>query len=207
MPEAPVRVAGVVLAAGTSSRMGRNKLLLDVGGEPLVRRVVRTAVEAGLDPVVVVLGHEATEVARAIGDVPHRETINERYAESPRFSLQRGIANVPEGCAGAIVLLGDMPFVTKEMLREIALKGTGKEGAGALLVVSTYGEVQAPPTFYGISLFSEISDLSSGCGKKIVEKHRTDAATLSWPASRLADLDIAADYERARAALTPAGSP
>ena len=200
MPEA--RVAGVVLAAGTSSRMGRNKLLLDVGGEPLVRRAVRTAVDAGLDPVIVVLGHEADAVERALGGVPHASTLNARYAESPRFSLQRGIASVPGDCAGAVVLLGDMPFVTKEMLREISLKGRG-----APLVISTYGEVQAPPTFYSSSLFEEISGLSSGCGKRVVEKNRADAAILSWPAFRLADLDVADDYERARAALAPAGRP
>ena len=207
MPEEAVRVAGVVLAAGTSSRMGRNKLLLDVGGEPLVKRVVRTAVDAGLDPVIVVLGHEAAEVTRAIGDVPHRETTNERFAESPRYSLQCGIASVPGDCVGAVVLLGDMPFVTKEMVREISSKvgERGPQGRGPLLVVSRYGDVQAPPTFYSFSLFEEISRLSSGCGKKVVEGHLASAAVLSWPAEVLADVDVESDYARAKAAIAPAG--
>jgi molybdenum cofactor cytidylyltransferase len=196
MPETAAPVSGIVLAAGTSSRMGRNKLLLDVGGEPLVRRAVRTAVGAGLSPVIVVLGHEAADVEKAIGDTTHRAVFNERYAESPRLSLQCGIRSVPEECAGAVVLLGDMPFVTKEMLREISLKG--REGAGVSLVVSRYGDVQAPPTFYSSSLFEEISGLSSGCGKKVVERHLADAAVLSWPPELLADLDVADDYDRVK---------
>jgi molybdenum cofactor cytidylyltransferase len=197
MAEAPV--AGIVLAAGSSTRMGRNKLLLDVGNEPLARRVVLTAVGAGLSPVLVVLGHEAADVEKAIGDATHRAVFNERYAESPRFSLQCGIRSVPEECAGAIVLLGDMPFVTKEMLREISLKG--RKGSGVPLVVSRYGDVQAPPTFYSSSLFEEISGLSSGCGRKIVERHLAEAAVLSWAPELLSDVDVAADYERVRAQL------
>ena len=192
-------VAGVVLAAGMSTRMGRNKLLLDLAGEPLVRRTVRFALEAGLSPVVVVLGHEAADVEKAIGDASHRAVFNERYADSPLFSLQCGIRSVPEECAGAVVLLGDMPFVTREMLREISLKG--RDGSGAPLVVSRYGDVQAPPTFYSSLLFEEIHGLASGCGKKFVEQHLKDAAVLSWPPELLADVDVADDYERARAAL------
>ena len=60
-------VAGVVLAGGSSTRMGENKLLFDLDGESVVRRVVRQAAAAGLDPVIVVLGHEAELVRRDHG--------------------------------------------------------------------------------------------------------------------------------------------
>ena len=201
MPES-APVAGIVLAAGSSTRMGRNKLLLELGGEPLVRRAVRTALEADLSPVIVVLGHEAAAVDKAIGDVPHRTVFNERHTDSPRFSLQCGIRSVPEECAGAVVLLGDMPFVTRDMVREISLKvNEGRKGRGPQLVVSRYGDVQAPPTFYSFSLFEEILGLSSGCGKEIAERHLSDAAVLSWPPELLADVDVAGDYERAKAAF------
>ena len=202
MPE-HTPVAGIVLAAGSSTRMGRNKLLLELGGEPLVRRTVRTAVESGLCPVIVVLGHEAAAVEKAVGDVPHRATLNERYPESPRFSLQCGIRSVPEECAGAVVLLGDMPFVTKEMLGEISLRGReeGRQGRGDRLVVSRYGGVQAPPTFYSSSLFEEILGTSSGGGKEIIERHLEEALALSWPADVLADVDVAEAYERAKVPL------
>jgi molybdenum cofactor cytidylyltransferase len=197
------RVAGIVLSAGTSTRMGRNKQLLELGGETLVRRTVRTAVAARLSPVIVVLGHEAEKVEKAIGDAPHRAVINERYADSPLFSLQIGIRHVPEECVGAVVLLGDMPFVTTEMLREVSSKGT--EGPGAPLVVSRYGDVQAPPTFYSSSLFEEILGLFSGSGKDLVERHRADAAAVTFRPELLADLDVPDDYERARIRFSEAG--
>jgi molybdenum cofactor cytidylyltransferase len=202
MPE-HASVAGIVLAAGSSTRMGRNKMLLELGGEPLVRRAVRTALEAGFSPVIVVVGHEAAAVERAIGDAPHRAVFNESYADSPRFSLQCGIRSVPEECAGAVVLLGDMPFVTEEMLREISSKvrEEGRQGRGPRLVVSRYGDVQAPPTFYSSLLFEEILGLSSGGGKEIIERHLEEALALPWPAQVLADVDVAEDYERAKAAL------
>ena len=77
------RVAAVVLAAGSSTRMGRNKLLLDLGGETLVRRAVRAAVDAGVDEVVVVLGHEEPRVRAELGGVALR------YRREPR-SCGRG---------------------------------------------------------------------------------------------------------------------
>ena len=89
------RVAGVVLAAGSSSRLGRNKLLLDVGGEALVRRTVRRAVAAGLDPVVVVVGHEAERVTAELAGVPCRLVVNPDHASGQSSSLQAGIAAVP----------------------------------------------------------------------------------------------------------------
>ena len=75
-PSRPAPVAGVLLAAGRSSRMGSNKLLLGVGGEPLVRRAARVALEAGLDPVVVVTGHQAALVEAALRGLPCRAAVS-----------------------------------------------------------------------------------------------------------------------------------
>ena len=73
--------AGVVLAAGSSTRMGENKLLLPLGGETVVRRAVRTAVEAALDPIIVVLGHEPERVRAALAGLPCRTVVNPDHLE------------------------------------------------------------------------------------------------------------------------------
>src|SRR2546430_3162171 len=65
-----VRVAGVILAAGASRRMGKNKMLLELDGESLVRRAAKRALAAGLSPVVVVIGHEAARVRAELKDLP-----------------------------------------------------------------------------------------------------------------------------------------
>ncbi|HEY5676319.1 MAG TPA: NTP transferase domain-containing protein, partial [Myxococcales bacterium] len=74
------RIAGVVLAAGLSSRMGTNKMLLQLGGTSLVRRAVSTALSAGLDPVVVVLGHQGERVRAELGGLPCTAVENAEYA-------------------------------------------------------------------------------------------------------------------------------
>jgi molybdenum cofactor cytidylyltransferase len=192
-------VAGVVLAAGSSRRMGRNKLLLELEGEPLVRRVARRAAAAGLDPILVVLGHEAASVQAALGDLPHQALLNPDHSSGANSSLRLGLASVPAGARAAVVLLGDMPFVTSEMIRAVLARYALE---APRLVVSRYGEVTAPPTLYDASLFAEFSQLEGeGCGKHVVRRHWDEAALLSWPTQALADLDSPEDYERARAQL------
>jgi molybdenum cofactor cytidylyltransferase len=189
-------VAGVVLAAGTSSRMGRNKLLLDLEGEPLLRRTVRRAAAAGLDPVIVVLGHEADRAAAVLEELPCRPLLNPSYEQGIGTSLQAGISAVPSECAAALVLLADMPFVTAEMIATVVERY--RSGA-APLVTSDYGGVNAPPTLYDRSLFAEIEAMrAERCGKQVVQRHRGEAIGVSWPPEALRDVDVVQDYQRIR---------
>src|SRR5919106_2111206 len=90
-------IAGIVLAAGDSSRMGTNKLLLRFGEETVLRRSVRCAIAAGLDPVLVVLGHEAERVRSELDGLFCRALINLEWARGMNASLRAGIAAVPPG--------------------------------------------------------------------------------------------------------------
>jgi molybdenum cofactor cytidylyltransferase len=199
MPEGPALVAGVVLAAGSSTRMGRNKLLLDLDGEPLVRRAVRAALEAGLGHVLAVLGHEAERVGEALAGLSCHTVVNPEHAGGVRLSLQAGIREVPPVAAAAVVILADMPFVTADMIRAVADRY--REG-GAPLVVSEYGEVNAPPTLYDRALFPELLTMTGeGCGKQVVRHHKHEAAVVRWPEVALSDVDVPEDYERVRAQL------
>jgi molybdenum cofactor cytidylyltransferase len=190
------RIASVVLAAGVSSRMGRNKLFIELGGRSMLRRVATTAVEAGLDPLLVVVGHERERVQAELADLPHTAVFNADYASGMNTSLRAGFRAISDEHDGAIVLLADMPFVTTAMVRTLADRF--REGEEPL-VVSTYGEVVAPPILYGRSLFDELRALEGdGCGKGIIKRHRQQAVEVAWPASALADLDHPEDVDRAR---------
>ncbi len=190
------RIAGVVLAAGTSSRMGRNKLFLTLGGVTVLRRAVETAMAAGLDPVLVVLGHESDRARAELAGLSHIDVLNEEYASGMNTSLRAGIAALPEDAPGAVVLLADMPFVSAEMIRRLA--GEFRTSA-APLVVSTYDGVVAPPILYGRALFPELRALDADvCGKRVVHRYRGEAIEIRWPASALADLDVPEDVEHAR---------
>ena len=199
LPERAGPVAGVVLAAGASARMGRNKLLLDLGGESVVRRSVRCVLEAGLDPVLVVLGHEADRVRAELAGLPCVPVVNLAHARGMNTSLGAGIAAVPSGAIAAVVALPDMPLVTPAMVAELVRR---YRGGTAPLVVSRYGETLAPPMLYDRALFGELTGLEGdGCGKRAARRHRAEAVVLPWPEAALADLDEEADYERVRAEL------
>ncbi len=209
-PTGPAATAGVLLAAGTGSRMGRNKLLLEVEGEPLVRRVARRALDAGLGPVIVVVGFEADRVVAALDGLAVETVRNAAFARGVAGSLRRGVARVPARCDAAVVLLADMPFVTSAMIaRVVALR----RESGAPLVVSRYGEAQAPPTLYARALFGELTgrddgaqDAAPGPGKRVVRRHRAEAVRAEWPADALADIDEPSDYDAFGRRLTGASS-
>ena len=188
------RVAGVVLAAGSSRRMGRNKLLLRLGGQSLLRRSVTQALEAGLDPVLVVLGHEADRGMAEIEGLACRPVVNENHERGMNSSVRAGIAEVPSDAEAAVILLADMPLVTGPMIA--ALVARYRESRPAL-VISDYEGVAAPPTLYDRRLFAELgaSD-GEGCGRRVIERHRAEAAVVGWPASALSDVDRPGDLER-----------
>jgi molybdenum cofactor cytidylyltransferase len=194
-------VAAVVLAAGSSTRMGRNKLLLDLGGETVVRRAVQAAVEARLAPVIVVLGHEAERVRAELGGLPCVPVVNPDHVRGVGTSLQAGVrrAAAEAGAGAMILILADMPFVTAAMLTTLVER---YRATGAPLVVSRYGEVQAPPNLFDRSLFSELlSTDDERCAKRVVRGHENEAVVVPWPVEDLRDIDVAEDYERVRAHL------
>lgn len=196
-------VTGIVLAAGSSTRMGRNKLLLDVGGETLVRRAVRLAGEADLDPVILVTGRFREAVEREIEDLDCTPVFNPDHETGIQTSVACGVAAVPAACGAAIVMLSDMPFVTARMVRKLVERYAETD---APLVVSRYGDVNAPPILYDRSLFGEIARMRAGCGREVVRRHHERAALVEWPADRLRDLDRTDDYESVRREFAAAAS-
>ena len=197
------RVAGIVLAAGSSTRMGRNKLLLEVAGESLVRRAVGVAREAGLDPVVVVTGHARERIEREIADMDCIPVFNADHTAGIQTSAASGVAGVAGTCDAAVVMLADMPFVTARMPRTLVERYADEAPP---LVVSRYGgEVNAPPILYDQALFREVARMRAGCGREVVRRHHDRAVHVDWPAARLRDLDRPDDYEAVRAELARAG--
>jgi molybdenum cofactor cytidylyltransferase len=188
-------IAGVVLAAGSSTRMGQNKLLLELGAESLVRRSVRAAIDAGLDSVVVVLGHEAARIQAELDGLSFVPIWNSRHAEGVGTSLKAGVTAAADAQA-IVVVLADMPFVTPAMIGAVAAR---YRASRARLVVSRYGAIDAPPICYDRSLFGELlSEPGERCAKRVVRRHIDVATIMSWPEEALRDVDVDADYQIAR---------
>jgi molybdenum cofactor cytidylyltransferase len=196
-PERAGDVAGILLAAGTSSRMGSNKLLFELDGESVLRRAAKRALAGGLSPLVVVLGHESDKTARELEGLPCEWAFNPLYEQGINSSLKSGIMAAQGFKArAAMVMLADMPFVTPEMIAAMIARYRTTE---APLVISDYDGVNAPPMVYDRSLFTELLMMTGeGCGRQVVKRHRAEAEVLPWPVAALADIDVPEDYARVK---------
>jgi molybdenum cofactor cytidylyltransferase len=198
MPES-FTAAGVVLAGGASRRMGRNKMLLPLEGESLVRRAAGRALRAGLAPVVVVLGHEAERARAELAGLAVDVALNADYTGPTSGSLHCGLERLRPEVSAAAVLLADMVLVTEPMLRALVAAAATSD---APLVVSRYGDVLAPPLLFRRVLFPELlAWTGEGCGKAVVQRHWAEALVLDWPAAALTDVDTPGDLHAVRALL------
>jgi molybdenum cofactor cytidylyltransferase len=161
---AATRIAAVVLAAGRSSRMGDNKLLVDLDGKPLVRHAVLAALASRATPVVVVTGNEAERVRAALSDLDVRFVHNPDFATGMASSLRAGIAAVGDA-AGALVCLGDMPRVTAAHLDALVAAFETAQDDGAI-VVPTCERKRGNPVLWGRRHFASIATLSGDVGAR-----------------------------------------
>jgi molybdenum cofactor cytidylyltransferase len=125
-------VAAIILAAGRGVRFGPDpKLLALLDGKPLVRHVAEAAVRSAAKPIIAVTGHRADDVEAAIDVLPIQIIRNSLFAEGLSSSLKAGIAASPPEAGAVIVLLGDMPFITANLIDELvsAWQSTGRPAA------------------------------------------------------------------------------
>jgi molybdenum cofactor cytidylyltransferase len=168
-------VAGVVLAAGSSTRMGCLKQLLPFRGKPLLAHVVASARDAGLLPVVVVLGHGADRVRREVDLTGTRVTINPDYRRGQSASLIRGLAALPPACPAALFLLGDQPLVTPGLIVRVL---AGYRRTRAPVVVPTFRGRRGNPVLIDRSLFPRLGALSGDVGARGI--FRECAGRIEW---------------------------
>ncbi|MEO1232081.1 MAG: NTP transferase domain-containing protein, partial [Myxococcota bacterium] len=167
----PARVAGIVLAAGRSTRMGvRNKLLQRLDGVPMVTRVVDQLLEAPLDPLLVVVGHEAEDVRAALRGRPVKFVDNREYAEGMGTSLRAGVRALDTEVDGAVVALGDMPFVTAAHVEQLI---GAFEGHPPRIVIPVRDGRRGHPVLFGAGYFEEMRGLSGDVGaRELLQRHR-----------------------------------
>ncbi len=170
------RVGGVLLAAGTSSRFGdRNKLLATHEGTALVRIAAETLLSASVDPVIVVVGHEADLVREALEALPVEIIHNPEYESGQATSLRYGIEALQTRGEfdAALVALGDMPFVMAETID--VLVSAYASGAGDALAAG-YERKRGNPVLFDRRFFDALTDVTGDIGGREILLESDDAA-------------------------------
>lgn len=201
-PPRPARVAGVVPAAGASTRMGRPKALLDAGGRSFVAAVVGALVGGGCDPVLVVVGPGQDDVARRAKAAGALVLENADPGEGPITSLRLALAAVGEGADAVAVLPVDHPLVLPETVAALV---DAFRGADAPLALPVHQGKRGHPALLGRALFPELlrADLEGGA-RTVVHAHLDAALLLEVDdAGVVADIDTPEAY---RAAFHGAGA-
>ncbi len=193
------RVAALILAAGSSSRMGRPKQLLDWGGKPLVRVAAEVALAARLDPLLVVVGGAQAEVEAALAGLPLRIITNPAYAAGQSTSLRAGIAALDNDAEAVVVLLGDQPFVTAAIVERLVAEW---QTSAASIVAPLYAGQRGNPVLFARAIFPELLNIQGDQGaRSVLAADRARMRLVAFDDARpLADIDTPEDYERLRAA-------
>jgi len=188
-------IAAIVLAAGTSSRMGSPKQLLPYRGQPLLQHVIDLLPGLGLADAVVVLGHQAREIASAI-DLPPgvRAIVNSDYASGQRSSLRAGLAALAPGTAAALVLLGDQPRIPPEALRTVLhLRRTGAPP----VIRASYQGKPGHPVLLDRSIWSTVSPGTDDAGARAwMADHPHEVLIAPLALSLPIEVDSEDDYRR-----------
>lgn len=186
--------AGIILAAGESTRFGSPKQLLDWKGKPFVRQVAETALRSGLEPVVVVTGFHAADVESALSGLPVTIVHNPEYQQGQSASIRAGVASLSSKAGSAIFLLADQPQIPADVIR--ALVESHGQNMQAILAPLVLEERRANPVLFDRDTFPDLLQLTGDVGGRgIFDKHRVEY--LPWHDEiLLLDVDKPQDYQK-----------
>jgi molybdenum cofactor cytidylyltransferase len=189
----------VVLAAGASTRMGRPKANLPLaGGDTFLSRIVFTLLDAGIDDVVVVVGHEAEAIVSEFGrtGLPARFVLNPDFARGQFSSITAGLRAIDRpGVAAMLLTLVDVPLVTPATVRAVVER---YRRTHAPVVRPTSGSRHGHPVLIDRSVFGALREADPAAGAKpVVRAYASPAGDLeSEDEGAFADVDTPAEYER-----------
>ena len=186
-------VAGVILAAGAASRMGQPKLLLPWKGEALICHAARTALETGLDPVVVVTGAGGLEIQAALAGLDVRFVENPDWQAGQSTSVRAGINALPLSTQAVIFLLGDQPYVSTDLIQALVQIYAQTHPA---ILAPYVGEKRTNPVLFDVSVFEALRGLRGDAGARTIFA-QYPPTPMPWQDELLLfDVDTPEDYKK-----------
>jgi len=189
-------IAAVVLAAGLSRRMGRPKLLLDLGGAAVIRVSVERILAAGIDEVVVVTPPDAAGLAAALDGLAVRYAVNADPAAGQATSIVAGIRALAPETDAALIALGDQPTLPADVIPALV---RARAETGRPIAAPVYRGERGNPVLFAASVFPELCALSGDRGARgVIERDAARVALVPFDVPMPPDLDTPDDYARLR---------
>lgn len=186
----------IVLAAGKSTRMKENKLLLKVNGETLVKHVVRIAKKSSADEVVVVLGYEAQRVREQLAKLDCMLVVNENYMRGQSESVKVGLASVSSNAEAAMIHPADVALIDPESIDKVADEYRKSRNR---IVIASHQQQSGHPILIDRTLFPEVAriDENSFGLKAVINRHRSEIRYVEVGTGNvLIDIDTREEFDR-----------
>lgn len=188
-------ICAVVLAAGRSERMGTQKLLLSLGGKPVIERVVDELSRSQVDEILVVIGRDGERLKQTLAGRRVRFAENPDIASDMLESVRCGLRALPPDCKATLVVLGDQPGITRSLVDKLIQCGHHGESK---LVVPTCNGHRGHPVLLGARYFDELlTDHTSAGLRGFLDAHAKEVTSVAvFDVTTMEDMDTPADYQR-----------
>lgn len=186
-------ISSILLAAGSSRRLGTPKQLLELEGKPVLQHVVDALTVSHVDEIILVLGHEAARIEPSIELPPHGRTVeNPNHAEGQSTSLVIGLRAVRPDAEAVVLVLGDQPRLRPEMVDRVVAAFRER---GSPFVRATFGGRPGHPLLAARSQWNELSKITGDRGARDLLRRSDTLIEEVEMGSPLRDLDTWDDYE------------
>ena len=192
----------VILAAGKSTRMKENKLLLKLDGETLIERVVKTVKGSSADEVIVVLGHEAEKVREQLVKLDCKVVVNENYMRGQSESVKVGLAAVASSAEAVMILPADVALIDAESINSVIDEHRKSKSQ---IVIASHKHQSGHPILLDRALFQEVSQIDeSALGlKAVINRHRSEVKYVEVGTENvLIDIDTREEFDKYFRTLT-----
>jgi molybdenum cofactor cytidylyltransferase len=187
------RIAGIILAAGNSRRMGQSKALMEWNGTPFVRVCALKAISSGLDPILIVAGEKFSQISDCVKDLPVQVIENLDWNEGQSTSLRVGIKSLPKRIGGAIFLLVDQPQIPITLIRKLVSEHASTMST---IILPESGGRRANPVLFDRKTFQALTEIQGDIGGKVIFSKFPVHPILWFDESILLDIDTPEDYQK-----------
>ncbi len=189
------KIAGVILAAGSASRMGETKQLLAFKGRPILEHVIKNARQSNLYEIIVVLGHDTDKIQQVVDFSGTKTVTNSEYLKGQSTSLIKGVKTISPICDAAMFLLADQPLIKSSIINNII---NAFESSQKSIIIPYYKKTRGNPVIVDSALFPDLNLLSGDTGPRVLfKKFKNSIFKVSiQDKAILIDIDTKEDYQK-----------